>query len=115
MIAPICHFCLGMGMFKCPASNALCYNCSKFGHFSRACRQSCFVQQKRITLISRRFVLNSKVQNPIYKRQSQQLEYDLNKTQNFKLKQQSNRKQKKVKVKIIQSQYLLKENGRVYI
>lgn len=97
MIAPQCYFCLGtcMDRSRCPARNAHCHNCNRVGNFSRACKQSCSVHQKRFAPISRKCLSNSKVQNPYYKRQSQQLEYDQNTTQKFKSSQQSNRKQKK--------------------
>ena len=76
MIAPQCYFCLCMCMNRSgyPALNALCYNCNKVGHYSWACEQSCFVQQKRFAPISRKC---------------------LSKTKNLKPNQQSNRKQKK--------------------
>lgn len=100
MIAPQCYFCLGMCMnrSRCPALNALCYNCNNVGHYSRACKKSCFVKQKRFAPISRECLSNSEVKNPSYNRQSQQLKYDQNKTQNLKANQQSNRKQKKSQI-----------------
>ena len=38
---PPCGNCLGMCMVnRCPAQNAVCYNCNRIGHFSRACRKT---------------------------------------------------------------------------